>query len=100
MSHNDFFDSFSSGDADEEDADMTFAHYMNIRAFLQHRFGGTLGSTIYRELKKAAQKMLVQNDDEPDAAAAAVPAIIFRGKGGHFASITLSPAAEEDEEDF
>lgn len=79
-----FFD--FSGDEPEEQYD--FDKYMNVRAFLQAHFGGTLGSKIYRALKRVATKVGEENGD-----AGGIPAIIFRGKGGTFASIHI---AEED----
>lgn len=73
----DFFES-SDDDGDEE---FDFDRYMSVRAFLQAHFGGSLGSRIYRALKRNATKLAEAHGDE-----GGVPAIIFRGKGGEFAA--------------
>lgn len=85
-----FFD-FTDDDSDEK---YEFDQYMNVRAFLQAHFGGTLGSKIYKALKRVAVQVAEENGDSNG-----IPAIMFRGKGGTFASIHVAED-EADEDDF
>lgn len=70
---------------DDSEEVYEFDHYMNVRAFLQAHFGGSLGSRIYNALKRNATKLAAlhnaQNKDDD-----AVVGILFQGRGGEFAA--------------
>jgi len=85
---------------DFDDSEKSYEELLNVRAFLQERFGGTLGSRMYDALKEQADKAAEQHGGEPG--------IIFQQPGGVFASIHMTEddgdaedlADDEDEDSW
>lgn len=80
----DFSDEF---DESEKDYEM----YLSARAFLQERFGGTLGSRIYAALKEQADIAAQEHGGKPG--------LMFDSSGGVFAGIHVQDENEDTQSD-
>lgn len=87
------FDNYNFGDDYDADEELEYDELLNVRAFLQEHFGGTLGTRIYDTLYQHAKKAADEHGGEP--------AVLFRGRGGIFASIhEEQPGDEQSAEDW